>query len=138
MSLVYGDNINLYVKLLEADAFEVILCNKSCTLNISTEVAERTTVESGIYKQFKPMAISGSLQSDGDIDYSTDTGVNNLIDWQLALETIFWQMETISEDATQVTYSGRAVIETANITGAVNAPGSYSLNLIIDGEITKT
>lgn len=132
-----GNEINLYFKELETDPLVAVVCGKTSVLNIATETAERTTTDSGIFKQYKALAISGSISFEGDVFLNNTWSVIDLIDWQLALTSLFFTVETLNDPGPAIVYAGKCIIESVSYTGTVDAVATFSVNLIIDGAITK-
>lgn len=134
-SLVVGNSVNLYTDL--GDGYAPVMCGKVATINQETETAERTTVDSGIFKQYKALAISGSMTLEGDVFYDERYTVVELMEWQKTLAVIPCSFETESDSGTSVIWTFNAVIQSVNYSGSVNAPASFSVNLLVDGEIVK-
>lgn len=137
MAIVYGNDVNLFV--FKEDTYYAIGCGENCTLTTVTEIAERTTADSGIWKQYKALGISGELTVDGVISVGGDLTMQELHEKQLDLETIVWQFVVNDENGLlQTSYSGNAIIANFEQTGTVESAAKFRINLVIDGEITVT
>ena len=134
MSIVLGKDVNLYI--VNNGVAQVIMCAKNGALTTTTEIGERTTVTSGIWKEYKALALSASLKADGDVFFMNGLSVTDLVQMQFNLLSLAWTFEQIDTSGNSRTYTGTAVIENIDQGGEVNSPATFSVSLIVDGAIT--
>jgi hypothetical protein len=134
--IVLGKNVNLYI--YSNGAYQVISCSKSCTLETTTEIAERTTSQSGYWKQYKALANSARLTVEGDTFFDKAYTVIDLQQMQFSFVPVNWSFEWDDKDGHIVTYSGQAVIETITHTGEVSNPATFTANMVVDGAISTS
>lgn len=136
MSVVLGKNFNVYGYY--NGAYQIIACATNCVLTITTETAERTTINSGTWKNFKGVANSWSVSVDGLVVLGQTLGIETIAALQMSMLPIQISLEQDDNNGNIITYSGQSVIETTEQTGQDGSASSSSIRFIGDGALNTT
>lgn len=134
MSVVLGRNVNVYAYY--NGTWEILGCATGCTLTTTQDIAEITTVDSGINKEYKGIAFGWSVSFDGLIFLDIDFGVSHLYNLQASLLPLNLSIEMEDTDGNVKTYSGTTLIENIDQTGQDNSAASFTASFRGSGGLT--
>ncbi len=136
MSLVLGKDVILYVN--NNNTFTPIACSRNCVFTTVTDTAGKSTIGSGIWREFKPIANSGTLHADGIVSFDNNLPVSTIRAYQFNWTELQFQFHVADEGGEGVLYQGTLIITQVTETGNYNDVATYSVDAIVSGAITIT
>lgn len=132
MSFILGKDVILSV-LVDGN-YVPICCAKTCKLTTTAEIAGKSTIGSGLWKENKALNMSFTLSSDGITTLDSNTNLYTLRQLQFALQPVQVQFETI-QDNVAIVYTATCLIQTVDESGTSNDAGTYNAQFIGTGEL---
>lgn len=136
MSLVLGKDLVLYV--FDGVNFVPIACARECEFTTTTEVSGKSTIGSGLFREFKPIVSSGSLTASGVVSFDNNYPVSSLRTLQLNLSEVLFQFKVVDQGGEGIVYSGAMIMTTITESGPYNDIGTYSVQAVTSGAIAIT
>ena len=139
MAVITGNNVSVLV--YDSGDWKHYGCALSCSLNVETSTIETSTTGSGEWATFMPQKHSGSGTISGLVNLDSGSSLLNLADLrakQIAKTRLHIAFER--EDALGNVYVDAfyAYITNSSDTGELNSVASFTIDFIVDGEITQT
>lgn len=133
MSLVLGKDLVLFV--FDGVNFVPIACARNCEFTTNTEIAGKSTIGSGLFREVKPIVSSGQLTASGVVSFDNNYPVSSLRTLQLNLSSVLYQFHVVDQGGEGVVYSGEMILTTVTETGSYNDIGTFSVQAVTSGEI---
>jgi predicted secreted protein len=129
MLYVYGDG-----NIGTVDELYPVACDKTCSLEIDSDILETTVKDSGYWKTFLPSFNSAKITGDGLVDYSKTMGLQSLQSKIMQRTLVVFKLVAELSDTEKVIYGGQGYLTSVTVSGAVGSAASFSYQLTATGE----
>lgn len=104
-------------------------------MDISVDMEEVTTKDSGEFKEFLPRFADGKFGFDGVYTQTaSSTGFEDLLGWQIAKTLIYWELSNAT--STTPKFTGTGYIQNLKLTGQHDQSVMFSGSIQNTGDIT--
>lgn len=136
MSLVLGKDV--VFAILQNGNYIPVACSRTCSFTTTTEIAGKSTVGSGLNREFTAIVNGATITADGVVSFDNNTPVSSLRVYQLNHVVLQFYFTIVDEGGEGVIYAGSFIITNITETGSYNDMATYSLQGTVTGEVTIT
>lgn len=136
MAIVKGKDVNLYA--YNDGLYNVIGCSRSCMLNTSSSLIEKTTKNSGKFQEFEHQKNSWTLSTDGLSLNQDDFTIEDLRQMQFNGTPVLMKMVSIDSLANEVTNYGYTLVTSIQETGSHQDAKMYAVEMQGTGALNTT
>lgn len=147
MSFILGRNVTFSV--LVGGVLKVICCARTCKLMTQTEIAGKSTIGSGTWKESKGLSNAWTITADGIVNIAstetwwdgTEKSVLSLLDlrnYQFNFTPIQIAFETSTGSGISILCEGTMLISSVEETGNYNDACLYSMQGVGTGQLSMT
>lgn len=122
----------------EVGSLYPIACDRSCTLQTTSEFIETTVKDNGIWKTYLPTYNSAQISGDGLVDFCKVMNISSLQYYQFNRKPVVVKMllDVEAPDEGEVLWQGTGYFQQLQHSGQVNQGMSFSYTILITGGIT--
>ena len=137
MAKVFGDNAVLF--FYDSGSWKLYACDRSITLDVTTEVIETSVSGSGNWATFLPTKNSWTGSMDGVVSLNeiNKLSLPDLRQRQYAGTLLLLRFQHTATDGTVYTEQGTAIITDSNDIGAYNSVNIFTIQLKGTGPLTQ-
>ncbi len=136
MSKVLGKDVVLFVR--NNNTYDTIACGRQCSFTSNVEIAGKSTIGSGLFREYKALVNSASISADGIVSFDDNMAVSSLRSFQMNFTELLFQFRVVDEGGEGVIYAGTLLITSITETGSYNDMATYSIQAVVTGQWTIT
>jgi len=136
MSVIRGSNVVLYF-LLDGQ-YKPLCCARNISFETNTELAETSTVGTGLYRTYRGLRHTWAVSCDGLCSFDRNAAIATVRELQRSFTPVYISFTAIDDNALVETYSGFVLFESIGTTASYNDLYKYTLSGKGSGEYTIT